>query len=161
MPTATDKSIEFGSHLQRIVVSGWLTPWSCRCRRGAGRLSTWLPPADDMSLAAADACLTRQGRAIGPACPGHLHAARWPGLQGPVCAPIRCCLPAGQRTCCPAVCAQTCGWLVRNGAKPVHRRWKCWGFRSLAGTRRGHLPGRARNQACAYREISNYPHAAL
>jgi len=53
---------------------------------------------------------------------------------------------AGQPTqdCFPAACAQTCGWLVRNGARPVHRRWKCWGFRSRAGTRRARLPGRAR-----------------
>ena len=34
----------------------------------------------------------------------------------------------------PAVCAQTCGSLVRNGAEPVHTQWKCWGFRYLAPT---------------------------
>jgi hypothetical protein len=31
----------------------------------------------------------------------------------------------------PAVCAQTCGSLVRNGPEPVHMQWKCWGFRCL------------------------------
>jgi|ERR1700729_2681048 hypothetical protein len=59
----------------------------------------------------------------------------------------------------PAVCAQTCGSLVRNGAEPVHTQWKCWGFRCLAATMTGPLPGRARVGPCAYRENQNYPHA--
>jgi hypothetical protein len=53
-------------------------------------------------------------------------------------APSRCCLPARQGDCFPAVCAQTCGSLVRNGPEPVHMQWKCWGFcclcRNLIGT---------------------------
>ena len=53
-------------------------------------------------------------------------------------APIRYyCLPARQQDCFPAVCAQTCGSLVRNGAEPVHMQWKCWGFRCLAATMTG------------------------
>jgi hypothetical protein len=46
-------------------------------------------------------------------------------------APSRCCLPTRQEDCFPAVCAQTCGSLVRNGPEPVHMQWKCWGFRCL------------------------------
>ena len=46
-------------------------------------------------------------------------------------APSRCCLPVRQGDCFPAVCAQTCGSLVRNGPEPVHMQWKCWGFRCL------------------------------
>jgi hypothetical protein len=49
-------------------------------------------------------------------------------------APSRCCLPARQGDCSPAVCAQTCGSLVRNDPEPVHMQWKCWGFRCLCRT---------------------------
>jgi hypothetical protein len=59
----------------------------------------------------------------------------------------------------PAVCAQTCGSLVRNGAEPVHTQWKCWGFRCQAATMTGPLPGKARVASCACRENRNYPHA--
>jgi hypothetical protein len=52
-------------------------------------------------------------------------------------APICYCLPARQQDCFPAVCAQTCGSLVRNGAEPVHRQWKCWGFCCLTATMTG------------------------
>jgi hypothetical protein len=70
-------------------------------------------------------------------------------------------LPASQATgLLPAVCAQTCGSLVRNGAEPVHTQWKCWGFRCLAATMTGPLPGKARVTSCACRENRNYPHAA-
>ena len=54
-------------------------------------------------------------------------------------APTCYCLPARQQDCLPAVCAQTCGSLVRNGAEPVHTQWKCWGFRCLAATMTGAL----------------------
>jgi hypothetical protein len=64
-------------------------------------------------------------------------------------APICHGLPARQQDCFPAVCAQTCGSLVRNGAEPVHKQWKCWGFRCLAATMTGPLPGRARVAPCA------------
>jgi len=56
---------------------------------------------------------------------------------------IRCCLPAGRPEDCFGVCAQTCGWLVRNGAEPVRTQWKCWGFRCRAAIGTGPLPGRA------------------
>jgi hypothetical protein len=74
-------------------------------------------------------------------------------------APICYCLAARQQDCFPVVCAQTCGSLVRNGAEPVHKQWKCWGFRCLAETITGPLPGRARVASCACRENWNYPHA--
>jgi hypothetical protein len=74
-------------------------------------------------------------------------------------APSRCCLPARQRECFPAVCAQTCGSLVRNGAEPVHMQWKFWGFRCLCRNLIGALPGRTRVARCACRERRNYPHA--
>jgi hypothetical protein len=68
-------------------------------------------------------------------------------------------LPASQGTgLLPAVCAQTCGSLVRNGAEPVYKQWKCWGFRRAAATMTGPLPGRARVASCACRENRYYPH---
>ena len=69
-------------------------------------------------------------------------------------------LPASAaRDCFPAVCVQTCGSLVRNGAEPVHMQWKCWGFLCLCRHLIGTLPGRTRVARCACRERRNYPHA--
>jgi hypothetical protein len=59
------------------------------------------------------------------------------------------------------LCAQTCGWLVRNGAESVHTQWKCWGLRCMAIAMTGPLPGKARVASCACRESQNYPHATL
>ena len=91
--------------------------------------------------------------------PGQILASGRPARHASTGAASRCCLPARQQDCFPAVCAQTCGSLVRNGAEPVQTQWKCWGFRCLAATMVGALPGRARVAPCAGRENRNYPHA--
>jgi hypothetical protein len=91
--------------------------------------------------------------------PGQILASGRLARHASTGAPSRCCLPARQGDCFPAVCAQTCGSLVRNGAEPVHMQWKCWGFRCLCCNLIGTLPGRARVRRCAYRERRNYPHA--
>jgi hypothetical protein len=89
---------------------------------------------------------SRSRAAAGLACPGQLPVRR------------RYSQP-GRQDCFPSVCAQTCGSLVHNDAEPVHTQWKCWGFRCLAATMTGPLPGTAPVASCAYRENRNYPHA--
>jgi len=153
MPRATDKGIEFGSDLQRVAVPLANTliisvPARAQAdsRPGSRLRTTWarqrrtsvLPPGagDGTSVSRTLA----RGALAGPARTG--------ARADPLLAASR------RQDYFPAVCAQTCGWLVRNGAKPVHRRWKCWGFRRLAGTRRGHLPGRARAMPVHTEKIS-------
>ena len=91
--------------------------------------------------------------------PGQILASGQLARRASTGAPIRYCLPARQQACFPAACAQACGSLVRNGAEPVHTRWKCWGFRRLVATVTGPLPGKARVASCACRENRSYPHA--
>jgi hypothetical protein len=91
--------------------------------------------------------------------PGQILASGRPARHASAGAPSRCGPPARQGDCVPAVCAQTCGSLVRNSAEPVHMQWKCWGFRCLCGNLIATLPGRTRVARCACRARRNYPHA--